>query len=556
LAIRVGRLARRIWFLPPAALLVFLTLGWRLHDEAALVGAELQLHDGRSAEARPRLARLGSSPWVGPRARAGEALCRALAGEEPTHEGFSTADLRGFQPIPLLESALSRSASGPAVRLAELLLWADEPFARVYRAAALLEAGRETEARRAAEEVLWLLPWHPLGRRLEQALAWRAAGAETLVRDRKGELAGCLDAARIFHREAEVAEAWLPPGLTDALPDRPPLPAGLRLGLDLELARLALSALGPHRGSIVLLDPRSGAVMAAVSDARTYRREPRAAFEQRREPASIAKLITTTAAQRAGLDPDAEIARMTCRGSERYRGGTLWCAYRAGPLSGLDEALAVSCNVAFANLGIRVGREALLDEFRRYGFDAVDGSLLGASGRIQKPPGNERELADLAIGLEATNVTPLHAALMAAVFASDGVMPEPILVTAETGPLGLSSLPPPRVAGRRVLDPSWLPTLRRAMRAVTRYGGTADGLAPPGLAVAMKTGTASEWRHGYHVNYIGFLPAEAPQVAFCIRVTHERNSGRVTRAAREVTATLLSGLAVWLEREASRPRLR
>jgi peptidoglycan glycosyltransferase len=483
------------------------------------------------------------------RARAGAALCRALAGQPAELGGFSATDLQAFQPTALLEATLLRGALPETVRLAEMAERGGESFAPVYRAAALLEAGREPEAREVAAGAAGLLRWHRLGRRLEQALAWRSAGAETLLWDRSGELVGALDAAGMFHRATDVAEAWLPPGLAEDLSDRP---AGVRLGLDLELAQRSLAALGPYRGSVVLLDPRDGTVRVAVSDPRTLRREPRAAFEQRREPASIAKLITTTATLRAGLDPDAEIARMTCRGSESYQGGTLWCPYRAGPLHGLDQALAVSCNIAFANLGIRVGRQALLEEYRRYRFGGEGALPASWAGRVLQPEGTERQLADLAIGLEATDITPLHAALLAAVFADDGVMPEPTLVTAETGPLGLARRRlrrPPR--GHRVIEPSWLETMRRAMRAVTGFGGTAAGLAPPGLSVAMKTGTASEWHHGYHVNYIGFLPAEAPEVAFCIRITHQATSRRVNRAAREVTARLLADLGDWLEREAS-----
>jgi cell division protein FtsI/penicillin-binding protein 2 len=58
----------------------------------------------------------------------------------------------------------------------------------------------------------------------------------------------------------------------------------------------------------------------------------------------------------------------------------------------------------------------------------------------------------------------------------------------------------------------------------------------------MKTGTAAEWGHGYHVNYIGVGPLPDPTVAFCVRVTHERSSQAVTRAAREVTRRLLAAL--------------
>ena len=60
---------------------------------------------------------------------------------------------------------------------------------------------------------------------------------------------------------------------------------------------------------------------------------------------------------------------MRCRGHERYAGELLYCPSIAGRLRGLDRAMAVSCNVAFANLGVRVGRDRLLAEFQRYGFD-------------------------------------------------------------------------------------------------------------------------------------------------------------------------------------------
>ena len=147
--------------------------------------------------------------------------------------------------------------------------------------------------------------------------------------------------------------------------------AALRLTVDLELSRSALAALGERRGSIVLVDARSGALLAAVSDERTSATEGAAALTQRLEPASIAKLLTAAAAYRNGLDPDAAISRMTCTGVERYGGQQLWCAFPSGPLAGLDDALAKSCNVAFANLGVALGASRMADEYRRWGFDAA-----------------------------------------------------------------------------------------------------------------------------------------------------------------------------------------
>jgi peptidoglycan glycosyltransferase len=383
-------------------------------------------------------------------------------------------------------------------------------------------------------------------------LAARAATAQPLVLDRSGEPVatrgqdGALQPLADAERLAGQVLARV-----RALGLRPAFGPALRLGVDLELSRIALEALGERQGSIVLVDPRSGEVRAAVTDALTARTEPAAAFEQRREPASIAKLMTTAAAYRAGHDADALIGRMPCAGVERYGGQPLWCPWPTGPLAGLDQALAVSCNLAFANLALRVGRERLLDEYRRWGFDAAPAELLGAAGRVETAPELPRQLADLAIGLEHSDVTPLHAALLAAVVANRGRLAQPRLASGACGALGLADAPDPLPPSREVIDPAVAARLEQAMRAVVRYG-TAAGLEPRGLEVAMKTGTASTPRAGYHVNYVGYAPVVEPALAFCVRVTGRRSSHGVRADAREVTARLLAALADRLAASARR----
>jgi cell division protein FtsI/penicillin-binding protein 2 len=147
------------------------------------------------------------------------------------------------------------------------------------------------------------------------------------------------------------------------------------------------------------------------------------------------------------------------------------------------------------------------------------------------------------VGLEKADVTPLHAALLAAVVASEGRLAEPRVLLGDGGILGSpGDRGSPADDAREVLSPAVARRLRRAMEAVA-LEGTGGGLAPEGLRVAMKTGTAAEPGRGYHVNYVGMAPLPDPAVAFCVRVTNERTSPAVTRAAREVTRRLLHGLA-------------
>jgi peptidoglycan glycosyltransferase len=542
----------------PAAVVAALASVTAFHAQAAAERGRERLLAGDAAGAETSLAAARRWPAAAARAEAGLALARALRGERPV--GVShPSELLAFEPIALLEAALDRGDLGAGVTLADLARQAGHPLAPLYGAAIALERGDEATARRLLATSPVPTVARGLGRRLEEALARRDAGAAVLVRDRRGELVGTVDPEGRFSI-ADGLDPLLVPSLSAWLAAPPPraeaFASGFRLTLDLDLARLAFDALGRRRGTIVLVEPRTGALLAAVSDPVTATTEGPAAFTQRREPASVAKILTAAAAYRSGIDADAQIRGTTCNGVARYGGKLLWCAWPAGPLSGLDHALALSCNVAFANLALQIGRERLVAEYRRWGFDAAPETLMGAAGRIRTLPRNDYELAELAVGLDVIEITPLHTALLAAAVGSDGTMPEPRIVAGGCGLLGLTDRPRPLPPPRPVLEPALAARLRRAMEAAAAYG-TGAGLAPPSLPVAMKTGTASEPGQGYHVNYIGLAPAEDAAIAFGVRITTERTSPAVMRAAHEVTACLLAGLAdrrATLERAARRQR--
>jgi peptidoglycan glycosyltransferase len=511
-------------------------------QRAELDRARLLLVMGDLASAREPLERVRRSRRHGAEARAGLAILRALGGSPGSEAAVPGLELDRYPVRLLLDQALRAGAFAGCEALAWLADESGLHWARVHRAAALLEQGREAEARTLADASPELVAAVPLGRRLRHALELRRNGAASIVRDHAGAPVGVLDSQRRLRLLPETTPHWIPDAAAAELAGLTPA-AGVRLSVDLRLSRLAEEALGGRRGSVVLLDAHSGAVLAAVSDSRTREEGGTPAFEQRREPASIAKIVTAAAALRAGVDPDGAISRTTCAGVERYGRGSLWCSFAAGKLRGLDHALAISCNIAFATLAVEIGREKLLEEYRRWGFDEPPSGPL-RPGRVVHPHGDARQLADLAVGLEATDVTPLHAALMAAVVGNGGAMPRPVLVTDRDGALGLSPRALPLAPPRPVLEPRSVPVLRDAMKAVTEYG-TGAGLSPPGFPVAMKTGTSSEPGRGYHVNYIGIGPLPAADLAFCVRVTHLPGSPAAVRAGRDVTARLLDGLAAY-----------
>lgn len=550
-------LRRRGLFLGLGTIAVLLLAVAHYHSSRSrLVGAwELLLHGDVDAAARI-FSRQRTSLWNRSEARAGYLLSQVLRrddGLQLDSDFGSGASFKDMRALPLLlRRALREGRYESCLRLVELLRRGGLPAHSVYEAAALVELGREAEAERA---------WHPPAGRgqlsafehnVAVAMDLRHGGSQVGIYDRMGRRLGAVGQDGEFEPHLEVPPEVVPRGVPasqlDDLETR-----GLRLALDLELSRQALAALGRYRGSIVVLDPYTGDVLAAVSDRTSWLAGESTALEERREPASIAKLITTTAALRAGFDVDREIARMRCRGSVTLDDEILYCTAISGRLRGLSHALAVSCNVAFANLGVLVGRQALLDEYRRWGYSIAPADTsqpqgespdkLAVFGEVVTPRGDQRQLADLAIGLEAADVTPVHAALMAAVTANGGLLLQPRLRVATDGFLGLTPYALPGEPGVAVLNPSWLPGLREAMAAVAGPHGTAARVAPRGYPVAMKTGTASHPRYGFHVNYIGFAPLQSPRYAFAVRITYQRTSRQARRAGLAVTRRLLHALA-------------
>lgn len=525
-------------------------------EQAALSQAHSLLVDGDADGARVLLAGLETSPWAGDQARVGLELAEALLGEDLPGDDLLGTDLGEVPPdsaatpeggdlgldpsafaVPLMiRTAFERGDFQAALRLTELAERLGTPTVPLVTAAAWIEADHVEDALRVPG--LRQSPPGNMLRRVAHHLATPDEQGGTLLRDRSGRPIGKVDAGELQLMD-HVRPELVPRAVSDVAAELE-APGSLRLTLDLELSEAAYRAFGRYRGTIVLVDTQSGEILTAVSDRRTLRQGGTPAFEQLREPASIAKLITATAAWRAGIDPDAELAKMRCRGHESYSGQLLYCPSIVGRLRGLDRAMATSCNVAFATLGVKVGRRGLIEEFHRFGFDRGSGLLGG--GHILEPRGDDRQLADLSIGLEASAVTPLHATLLAAVVAADGVMPVPTLVAAQDGRLGLHPQPLPIEPGERVIDSRWAAALRQAMDTVVRRG-TAQRVWPPSnFRVAMKTGTASDPRYGFHVNYIGFGPLPDARLAFCVRITDQRTSARVRRAGQQVTHRLLRGL--------------
>ena len=326
--------------------------------------------------------------------------------------------------------------------------------------------------------------------------------------------------------------------------ERPKQGEDLRLSLDVPVQRAAERGLDGKVGAAVALDPRTGEVLAIASSpdydlndltpfipGGVYRRIDaeggwlNRAIQGLYPPGSTFKPITAIAALRRGvLEPD-EI--LFCGPS--YRVGNRNFPEHTPPGFGeiaLPEALAVSSNVFFYQIGLRAGIASIAETARLFGLDEKTGIELPFEATRMIVPDREwkrenrgaswfpGDTANTAIGQGFLRVTPLHMALTAAA-----------LATGRTGlrPTLLADGSPGESPGDRAplpLDADSYEAIVEGMRRAVDEG-TARRTRFDDLAVAGKTGTAQVYPQGKALTlawFIGFAPVEDPRIAVAVVV--------------------------------------
>jgi penicillin-binding protein 2 len=341
----------------------------------------------------------------------------------------------------------------------------------------------------------------------------------------------------------------------------------ITLTIDRDLQQSVQAALGDLIGSIVVLDPTNGAVLAMASNPTydpnlfdptnpnsvnlpgvlndTQRPLLNRASQGAYPPGSVFKIITMAAALDSGIfTPD---ARYTCTGYWSELGPNFikedWTVDAEidphGNIS-LEQALTVSCNPYFWHIGLTLGNadpNFLANEARAFGMGPATGigQVAEADGVIPDPEwklsvvGEEWVIGDsvnMATGQGFVLSTPLQIARMTAAVANGGTLYRPNLVLSISPPGGPATYSfSPEAVGRLPTSPENLEVIRQSMRNVTRRqteagvytGGTAweafRGLALP---IAGKTGTAEDpgsllglphsWFSGYTLKADPALP--------------------------------------------------
>ena len=315
--------------------------------------------------------------------------------------------------------------------------------------------------------------------------------------------------------------------------------------LNVTLQSTAYNALGSRRGAVIVLEPKTGRILAMVSkpdfDPNTIASDWDALVQDGNNssllnratngaypPGSTFKLVTALDyfRQKGTLEGYSYL----CEGIITEEDHTIHCYNEtAHGAETLYSAFANSCNCAFADIGIRLGGASLrktAEELlfnRKLPFDSYKKSTFSLTGNSPVPL-----VMQTAIGQGNTLVSPAHMALIACAAANGGVVMRPTLIDEirnADGDLVKKTKP---VSYARLFSNNEANLLGKLMQGVVE-SGTATALLGRGYTAAGKTGSAEFDENGSsHSWFIGYRNVEDPEIAVAVIV---ENGGTGSEAA-------------------------
>lgn len=301
--------------------------------------------------------------------------------------------------------------------------------------------------------------------------------------------------------------------------------------LEEELARGVAEAQA-KAGTAVALDPHTGAVLAMAnvptfdsnrpSDFSAEARRNRA-ITDRLEPGSTFKLVAAIAAVEQNLvrmDDSVD----TGDGWAVLQGRTLHDTHAHGTIP-FKEVIAVSSNVGTAKVISDLTPGTFYQYARNLGFGQSTWIDLPGevAGRLKRPSEwSGTTLTSMAIGYEV-DVTPLQLATAYAALANGGLLVQPYVVSERRDVTGHTTWAAGQDSVRRAFKQATARTIRPAFEDAVDIG-TATRAQIEGLEVAGKTGTARKVTDGsyepgaYRASFVGFFPADDPQVVLAVVV--------------------------------------
>lgn len=304
----------------------------------------------------------------------------------------------------------------------------------------------------------------------------------------------------------------------------------LNLTIDQTIQEIAYNSLGNHIGSIVVMDPRNGEVLAMVSkpsfdpntldenwdmliqnnDAPLLNRSSQGIYR----PASTMKIVSADTILRSGIDTNFnDTGSVTIQNYKITNFGD----YSYGQVN-LRSALMNSLNTYFASKIDEIGKKEFKKVTEDYMFNKnYKFDLEKVNPKIPFDDLNEVDTAMTGFGYGKTKVTPLHMAMIASTIANDGKMMQPRLVRNVVNKDGKVIKESKSEVISDVTSTEIANTIRDYMIDVVNYG-TAKSAYLQSIQIAGKSGTVDKKGGGIDVWFVGFAPAYDPKLAFAIVV--------------------------------------
>ncbi len=290
-------------------------------------------------------------------------------------------------------------------------------------------------------------------------------------------------------------------------------------------------------GSIVVMDPRSGEVLA-LANAPTFNPNTFLEFdaETRRnrgvqeiyEPGSTFKIVTASAAiEERAFTPDEPID--VSAGLIQVASRVIKDVHRYDLLS-FTDVIVKSSNVGAIKVGTRLGNERLGRYVRRFGFGTrLCPDLPGETAGMLAAPSSwsPSALASISMGYEI-GVTPIQMAAAFSSVANGGSLIQPRVVHGLRTGTRQAVVEPHEL--RRTIEPATVAELVSIMEQVVDRG-TGKTAKVPGFTVAGKTGTAAKVINGrysksdYHASFVGFVPSRRPALTILVVIDTPRGPG-------------------------------
>jgi len=342
----------------------------------------------------------------------------------------------------------------------------------------------------------------------------------------------------------------------------------LYLTLDSRIQKIISKAMGWQKGSIIVLNPRTGEILGCISQPTftpekihtewsNYKNNPNTplknrAFESLYEPGSIIKIVSSASAVEKNINLNT-VFPFICKGSQYIDGQIFMDWAKHKQIKTLEEAFDTSCNIAYARLGFALGEDTLFEFNNRFGLNSIPKTMTVpvTSGSTPKLGLTRYEQAETATGLGKNfRITPLNAALIVSAIANDGVLMSPYLVDKLTNINGKILEENKSVVYKNTITRQTAQFLTTMMvNDVERGIGVKARVK--GIKVAGKTGTSGSRNPNFHAWFICFAPAENPKIAMAIVA---ENGGTGKDVAAPIAKKVLDGIMEIMDLTSDTPK--